>query len=416
MTPVAAIDRTRKATLLLGLYLSQGLPYGFFTLALPVLLRDAGYSLTAISALGLLALPWAFKFLWAPVIDQRGSRRAWLLGLQGTAVAGALVLTQLRPEGSFALLLAAAFAFNLVAATQDVVTDGLAVRLLGHRERGLGNGLQVGAYRLGMILGGGLLLWVYARTGWATLFLAMAALLVLASLPVVALQGALATPAPGPVAGTTGLATGWLRRALQPGFLAVAGLIVCYRFGDQMIAGLLGPFLTDRGLDLATIALMKGAAGSATSLVGAALGGALVFALGRRPALLLAGLGQAVSFTPYILAATGAGGAGLLWLATILEGVVGTMATVALFTLMMDAADPDHGGTDYSLLASVVVLVGSLAGVAGGVLADRFGYLPTFLAGTGLAAAGCLLVVHLLDRQAGPPRLARAWRQSPGAA
>ena len=57
------MNRTHKISLLVALYLAQGLPYGFFTLALPVLLRDAGLSLKAISALSLLSLPWALKFL-----------------------------------------------------------------------------------------------------------------------------------------------------------------------------------------------------------------------------------------------------------------------------------------------------------------------------------------------------------------
>ena len=413
MTPTGTV------TLLGALYLAQGLPYGFFTLALPVLLRDAGLSLTAISALSLLALPWALKFLWAPVLDRTGTPRRWLLVLQSLALGLALLLTGLPPDGSYALLFAAALAFNLVAASQDVVTDGLAVRLLDDRQRGIGNGLQVGAYRLGMVLGGGVLLWLYARSGWPVMFLAMAALLALTILPVAGLPpgpsprpagpvpGPVPGPGPGPGPGTLALA--WLDRARQPGLLAMAGLVFCYRFGDQLIASLLGPFLTDVGLDLATIALMKGAVGSGTSLAGAALGGAFVVAVGRRSALLLAGLGQAACFGLYIAAALGTGGAGLLWAATVLEGLVGTMATVALFTVMMDAADLDHAGTDYTLLASVVVLVGALAGLAGGLLGDRFGYATTFVFGTLLAGAGCLAAVAWLDRRGGPSRLARTW-------
>ncbi len=56
------MTRRHKVLLLGSLYLAQGLPYGFFTQALPVLLRDAGYSLKAISATSLLFLPWALKF------------------------------------------------------------------------------------------------------------------------------------------------------------------------------------------------------------------------------------------------------------------------------------------------------------------------------------------------------------------
>ena len=44
-----------KLALLATLYLSQGLPFGFFTQALPALLRGAGVSLGAIGPTRLLA-------------------------------------------------------------------------------------------------------------------------------------------------------------------------------------------------------------------------------------------------------------------------------------------------------------------------------------------------------------------------
>lgn len=105
---------------------------------------------------------------------------------------------------------------------------------------------------------------------------------------------------------------------------------------------------------------MKGAVGSATSLLGAVLGGWLTLRTGRRQVLLVSGLMQAATFCLYIAAAQGLGDHRLLWAATVLEGVVGSMATVALFSLMMDASDPAHPGTDYTLLASVVALVAAL--------------------------------------------------------
>ncbi len=44
--------------LLTALYFAQGLPYGFFSQAVPVILREEGYSLTQISVYGLLFAPW----------------------------------------------------------------------------------------------------------------------------------------------------------------------------------------------------------------------------------------------------------------------------------------------------------------------------------------------------------------------
>jgi predicted MFS family arabinose efflux permease len=125
--------------------------------------------------------------------------------------------------------------------------------------------------------------------------------------------------------------------------------------------------------------------------------------------VLASGVAQAATFILYIVAAFGIGGMPLLWSAVALEGTVGTMATVALFTLMMDASDPDHAGTDYTLLGSIVIVVNYLGTIAGAVLADATGYATTFIVSTLLSLAGCLAVVFILDRKPVSPRVALAW-------
>jgi PAT family beta-lactamase induction signal transducer AmpG len=432
--PEPAAAALRGPLVLLGaLYAAQGLPYGFFSLALPVLLREAGWSLTSIGFLHLLALPWALKFLWAPWVDHHFSRKAWLLGLQGAALLAALCMSMMKVDAGSTLLLVAVFGFNLIAATQDIVTDGLAVRLLDAQGRGLANGLQVGAYRLGMILGGGLLLWVFARTNWQVMFWCMAALLALSTVPVWFMREPLLSVKAVPASPTSDssmgshahapasllapsrpkareLALGWWHRAVSPAMLTLAGLIVCFRFGDQIVSALITPFLSDQGLGKETIALMKGTVGSATSLGGAALGAVLMVRWGRRQALLWCGLAQSAGFALYIAVALGHGGEPLLWAATVLEGLVGTMATVALFALMMDAASPEHAGTDYSWLASVVVVVAGLGNLVAGVLADAMGYAATFSLGAVLSALGCVFLVRWLDHSPTHERVAQAWR------
>lgn len=407
------LSRSHKLRLLIALYLAQGLPFGFFTLALPVMLREAGFSLKAIFVLSLVSLPWALKFLWAPYLDERGARRTWLLCLQGASIAAALLLTQLDLSSNYLVLIVAAFVFNIIAASQDIVTDGLAVRMLDSQERGLANAIQVGAYRIGMVLGGGVLLWVFAKTNWSTMFTCMAVVLALTMLPVLLLR----EPAPVVIRHTQPLdkllLLGWVRRLVAPGMLGFLALIFCYRYGDQMVTSLLGPFLRDSGLTKESIAILKGGVGNVTSLIGALLGGWFAFTFGRRTAVLAAGVAQAACFVPYIAAAFGVGGVKLLWAATIAEGVLGAMATVALFTLMMDASDPEHAGTDYTLFASFVVLVGSLGNFTGAAIADAFGYGPTFVIGAVLALAGCLTVVRVLDRKASPARVADVWRRPP---
>ena len=404
------MTRSHKILLLGSLYLAQGLPYGFFTQALPVLLRDAGYSLKAISATSLLFLPWALKFLWAPFVDHRGTRKAWLLPLQVAGVAGALLLSRVDVTEGLVVLLAAAFIFNLIAACQDIATDGLAVRILDSRERGLANGLQVGAYRIGMILGGGLLLWVFAKAGWATMFACMAVMLACTVIPVLTLRE---PPRAEPRSDESAaeLAVGWVRRLRVPGMLAFIGLICFYKFGDSMVASLVGPFMRDSGLSKETIAIMKGTIGSIASLAGAAIGGWFAFRAGRRNALLTCGLLQTMSLLLYLAAAFGAGGMAMFWAATIAEHLFGSMATVALFTLMMDASDPEHAGTDYTLLACAIVVAMGLANFTGAVIGDAAGYGPAFFAGFVLSAVGCLFLVRSVDRGRGPERLANVWQQ-----
>jgi MFS family permease len=290
------------------------------------------------------------------------------------------------------------------------------VRLLVARERGLANAIQVGAYRLGMILGGGGLLWLWARSDGRTVFVLMAALLALSTWPVWRMREPARVPEPGATLAAARplpakqLALGWWHRALAPGMLTFAALVFCFRFGDQMVSSLITPFVSDQGVGKETIALMKGAVGSGASLAGALLGGALMVRVNRRTAMLCTGLGQALTFGLYIAAALGWGGMPLLWWATVAEGVVGTMATVALFALMMDASDPAHAGTDFTLLASVVVGVGSLGGIAGGVVGDALGYVWTFGIGTALSALGCVALVGWLDRHPTHARVAQAWR------
>ena len=190
---------------------------------------------------------------------------------------------------------------------------------------------------------------------------------------------------------------------------AFIALICFYKFGDSMVATLIGPFMRDSGLSKETIALMKGTVGSVASLAGAALGGWFAFRAGRRAALLACGLLQSASLLFYVAAAHGIGGLAMFWAGTMAEHLLGSMATVALFTLMMDASDPEHAGTDYTLLACAIVFAMGLANFTGAAIADAVGYAPTFLAGFVLSVAGCLVLVGSLDARRGPVRLQPVW-------
>lgn len=383
--------------LLTALYFAQGLPYGFFTQAVPVVLRESGYSLTAISGTGLLFAPWALKFLWAPYIDAYGSRRSWLLWLQCGSAAVALGMAGLDLTGGFGWLFVGIAIINLLSATQDVATDGLAVVRLAPQQRGIGNGVQVGAYRIGMIVGGGALLYLFWLVGWRGLFIAMAILLVLCTIPVWWLPRAEAhAPEPRAVTATSvgRLSVTWWRRLRRPGVLALILLIAGYKFGDSMGSAMVGPFMSDSGLSIPQIALVKGVLSSVGALLGAAVGGVVAYRFGRRAALLIGGVAQTGALLLYLLSALGIGGFGLLVTASLAEHTFGGAATVAVFTVMMDAAQRRHAGADYTLMACAVVVAQGLAGLAAGVVGDALGYPTLFAVSAALSLAGCVAMTR----------------------
>ena len=119
--------------LLFSLYWAQGLPVGFMTHALPVILRAQSVSLAQIGGFGLLMLPWSIKVFWAPVLDRFGITRfghyrSWIIPLQFLTVLVLIGLSFLPIDGLNQPIYLWAFfvgllSMNLLGATQDIATE-----------------------------------------------------------------------------------------------------------------------------------------------------------------------------------------------------------------------------------------------------------------------------------------------------
>lgn len=376
----------RRLALLGSLYLAQGLPYGFFTLAVPAVLREQGHSLTMVGLSSLLALPWALKFLWAPAVDRWGRRKDWILALQGITVAvlAGLAFSDADHVSGLAWGMLAA---SLLASTQDIATDGLAVDLLAPEERGLGNGLQVAGYRLGMILGGSAVLWVFARWGWSWAFGGMAVGLALLTLPV-----ALHTESRRPTPDASPLDLLGTLRALGGGWLLV---LLTLKLGESAAGAMVRPWLVDAGWSLEGLGGLLGVGGSVAGLVGALIGGALA-GVARAPAVVGCAVLQGLTVMAMAGLAPTVGPAPLI----LVEHVASGMTTAALFTAMMDRCRHHLEATDYTLQASLVVVSSGLGAAMSGALAESLGYAGLFV-GCGLSqvlAAGW--AVHVMRRVA----------------
>lgn len=370
----------KRLALLASLYLAQGLPYGFFTLAVPAVLRQEGHSLRVVGLSSALALPWALKFLWAPAVDRWGRRKTWIVALQTVTVLVLLALATVSAEAAPALAVGMLVA-SLLAATQDIATDGLAVRLLSPAERGLGNGVQVAGYRLGMILGGSAILWVFARMGWAAAFGGMALVLALLTVPIARWPERAADPVdatPLDLLGTL--------RAIGPRWV---GVLLTLKLGEAAAGAMVRPWLIDAGWSLEGLGGLLGVGGSAFGLVGALIGGWLA---GRSRIAAVVGSGVAQATCIAALAVAGDGVVPLV----LVEHVASGMTTAALFTAMMDRCRHRLEATDYTLQASLVVISAGLGASLSGFGAEALGY-PWFFAGCaglGLLAAG--LAAHTM--------------------
>ena len=410
--------------LLLSLYLAQGLPAGFITQALPAILRQYDVSLTLIGLVGFLLLPWALKFLWAPLVDayyqpKVGQSRSWILPTQlGAAGLVALIAlfdpTRLSDPAVLLPFFAVLFCLNLLGATQDVATDGLAVRMLSRGQRQWGNAIQVIGYRLGLIIGGGGLLLVLGTWGWQPVFLLMAALIVLNTIPIWRFREpvwphtktAIAPAVADAPTAKNAKPAWWPRFQLQFGYFwhnaemrAWLAVLLVFKIADGLSSSMVKPMMVDMGYRLEQIGLLASIIGSAASLIGAGLGALLIRRLGRVAALIGFNLLQALCTGLYALAAwrwtvTAEANTFLVFGANAIEHLAGAMALVALLTLAMDYARPERAGSDFTFQVCMVTLIGGMGHVLSGAIAEHIGYTGHFIMS---ALVGVLLLSPLLD-------------------
>lgn len=158
---MALINSKRQRTMLLcALYFAQGIPRGFMTITLISYLTGQGVADSVAGRLSaFIAIPWAFKFVWAPVIDSvaipsMGRRRPWIIGaelMMAITLLGFMILYD--PTSDIALIGWLFFAHNCFASLQDVLSDALAIDVLPKEELGTTNGLMMASKMVGIGIG-----------------------------------------------------------------------------------------------------------------------------------------------------------------------------------------------------------------------------------------------------------------------
>jgi len=153
-------------------YFGEGFPYSIVRYLSTIYFKESGASLQAIGLTSLFGLPWVFKFLWAPFVDEFSTKRRWLLFME---ICLATVIAIMAVTSTFPQVLpvmTGLFLFTaFLSASHDIAIDGFYLEALNKTEQARYVGFQAMSYRLAMITVDGGILFIYGLTGWWEAFL-----------------------------------------------------------------------------------------------------------------------------------------------------------------------------------------------------------------------------------------------------
>lgn len=402
--------------LLCSLYFLQGFPSGLLVHALPPILRSAGVSIELIGFMKLLALPWVLKFLWAPYVDRFysksiGVHRSWILLMQILVIVSLALLSftefgDLDPT-VLSIVFALIFLINLFSATQDIATDGLAVKMLPSNLRGFGNSVQVSGYKIGMLFGGTVILWGTDALGWSTTMAFMVFVMAFFFIPAISFNENHLVLSPNSenqkatLSSEVPNSSHWFLAQFRsftkrPGMAYWLFVMCIYKIGDSLGSGIIKPMLVDHGLSLGSIAEITFFS-NIVGVVAAVAGGGIYFRLGPKLSLLILGGFQGLFLGCFALVDKTTSYGFIVGL-SMLEQAFDGMTTVALFSMMMEHCRKNHEGADYTLQACLQVMVAGVGGVTAGLFVKFAGYGWLFLTAMFITWVCLIPVARLFKR------------------
>ena len=417
------VYRSAAALRMLGLGFAAGLPLLLVLGTLSFRLREAGVERATIGFLSWVGLAYAFKWVWAPLVDRLslpwltrrlGRRRSWLLVAQVAVIAGLVGMAGSDPRVALGALVGWAVLVAFGSATQDIALDAYRIESADiDAQAALAATYQTG-YRLAMIWAGAGALWLEARAetvdasgyqqaAWQLAYLIMAASMLLGPLVV------LCSPEPQqrelPVARNL---REWLHGALIEPFsefwgryrwqaVLILGLIAVYRISDVVMGIMANPFYVDMGYSKDEVAAVSKVFGVLMTLVGAFIGGVLAVRLGVMRVLMLGAILSAASNLLFAwLGTRGHDLQALIWVVSA-DNLAGGLASSAFIAYLSGLTQVRYSATQYALFSSMMLLLPKWLAGFSGVVVDSVGY-SSFFVGTALLGVPVLLLVALASR------------------
>ena len=417
------VYRSGAALRMLGLGFSAGLPLLLVLGTLSFRLREAGVERATIGFLSWVGLAYAFKWVWAPLVDRLplpllttwlGRRRSWLLVAQGAVITGLVGMGLSDPRDSLSALVGWAVLVALGSATQDIALDAYRIESAGVDEQAALAATYQTGYRLAMIWAGAGALWLAARaeavgaTGyqqaaWQLSYLVMSGSMLLGPLVV------LWSPEPQQrVLPAARNLHEWLKSALVEPFtdfigryrwqaVLILGLIAVYRISDVVMGIMANPFYVDMGYSKDEVAAVSKVFGVLMTLVGAFIGGVLSMRLGVMRVLMLGAVLSAASNLLFAwLGTRGHDLQALIWVVSA-DNLAGGLASSAFIAYLSGLTQVRYSATQYALFSSMMLLLPKWLAGFSGVVVDSVGYSAFFM-GTALLGLPVLVLVALAAR------------------
>lgn len=385
----------QKYPVLFSLYIAQSIPMSFFSTVVPVIMRQENYSLESIGLLQLVKLPWIFKFLWAPLVDNRavsiGAMKKWVILSELFYAVVIMGISLLSLQTDFRLIVVLMVAAFIASATQDIATDKYAIRILKPSERSLGNSMQSAGSFVGTLFGTGVLLIAYHYFGWQLLLSLLAIFVIFAIAPMVLYRREDRSIGEEDMKRTS--MADLFRFFRMPGIPLRMLMLVFYYSGLIGILAMIKPFMVDLGFSVREIGFISGILGSTVAALSAIGSGHIVRSAGRRRSLITYSVLILLVALYFFSISAGTPARWEIYLGIILVWGTYGLSTVAIYTVSMDAVRKGCEGTDFTLQIVITHLSGMIVAIGSGKVGDALGYRGIFGLEALLAAVSLLIVI-----------------------
>lgn len=367
---------------MLFLGFSSGLPLALTGSTLQAWFTQSGVSLFTIGALSLIGMPYVWKFLWSPVLDRfippfLGRRRGWVCLAQISLCLTLFILAEFSPTVMPGLVGFLALLIAFFSASQDIAVDAYRTDLLLSTERGLGTATFVFAYRVAMLVSGGLALVLAENIGWKLTYELMA--LLIAATTVATFF------APEPVLST--MPTSFKSAIVEPfidflkkdHIILILLFIVLYKLGDALGLSLMSNFLLkEMNFSLTEVGIAFKTMGLFATILGAFAAGIWLRKMEVYPALILFGLAQAFSNLMFMLLALVGKNHILLFSSIFVESVCSGMSGTAMVVFLMSLCNHQYSATQYAVLSALSSMGRVFIGPFAAIIVQRVGWVYFF--------------------------------------